>query len=294
MSTIPTLTLNDGIKIPKIGYGLGTANYGSECASHVVSALKTGYNYMDCAQMYANSKSFGQGFETFGGKREDVFVVQKCNLGGKTGTESHPRKILEGLLKDMKTDYVDLYLLHSPLLTKPLSLSEAWKVMEELKEEGLARSIGVSNFREEDILEIEKTWKVAPSVNQIEYHPYNFHAPNVQRLLGVMKKHSIHVEAYGPLTSLTGAKGGPVDEVVQEIAKSKGVEESQVLLNWALQTTGGVVVTTSTNEQRQKLQLEAVTKDITLTEDEINRISEAGKKKFFRYRMTDVWDAAKP
>ncbi|WWC87662.1 uncharacterized protein L201_002553 [Kwoniella dendrophila CBS 6074] len=290
-SQIPTLTLNDGIKIPRIGYGLGTANYGSECVPHVVSALKTGYNYIDCAQMYGNSKSFGEGFQQFGGKREDVFVVQKC---GKTGTESHPRKTLETLLKEMKIDYVDLYLLHSPLLCKPLSLSEAWKVMEELKAEGLAKSIGVSNFREEDILEIEKTWKVAPSVNQIEYHPYVFHAANVQRLLTLQKKHDIKVEAYGPLTSLTGAKGGPADEVVKEIAKSKGIGESQVLLNWALQTTQGVVVTTSTNEERQKIQLEAVTKSITLGQDEIDRISEAGKKKYFRYRMTDVWDAAKP
>ncbi|WWC60088.1 uncharacterized protein I303_102652 [Kwoniella dejecticola CBS 10117] len=288
---IPTLTLNDGTKIPRIGYGLGTANYGSECAQHVVSALKTGYNYIDCAQMYGNSKSFGEGFAKFGGKREDVYIVQKV---GKSGTESHPRKVLETLLKDMNTDYVDLYLLHSPLLLKPLSLSEAWKVMEELKEEGLARSIGVSNFREEDILEIEKTWKMPPSVNQIEYHPYNFHAPNVQRLLAIQKKHNIHVEAYGPLTSLTGAKNGPVDDVVEAIAKSKGIEESQVLLNWARQTTDGVVVTTSTNEERQKIQLEAITKNINLTQEELDQISEAGRKKFFRYRMTDVWDAAKP
>ncbi|WRT65506.1 uncharacterized protein IL334_002449 [Kwoniella shivajii] len=291
MSKVPTATLNDGVKIPKIGYGLGTANFGSECVPHVISALKTGYDYIDCAEMYGNSKSFGEGFEKFGGKREDVFVVQKCGANGK---ESHPRKTLERLLKEMKTDYVDLYLLHSPLLTKPLSLSEAWEVMEEIRADGLAKSIGVSNFREEDLIELEKTWKVVPSANQIEYHPYNFHPANMQRLLSFMKKHSIAVEAYGPLTPLTGAKGGPVDEIVKEIAKSKGIEESQVLLNWAAQTTQGVVVTTSTNPERQKIQLEAITKSSHLTEEEIDKISEAGKKKFFRYRMTDVWDAAKP
>ncbi|WVQ94474.1 hypothetical protein IAU59_001553 [Kwoniella sp. CBS 9459] len=286
---VPTITLNDGVKIPKIGYGLGTANYGKDSAENVVSALKVGYDYIDCAQMYGNSASFAEGFKKFGGKREDVFVVQKC---GKDGAKTDPRKILEGLLKEMNLEYVDLYLLHSPLLFE--SLSEAWAIMEKLKADGLAKSIGVSNFREEDLQEIKKTWKVVPSVNQIEYHPYNFYPANMQRLASFLKEHDIAIEAYGPLAPLTRATGGPVDEVVKKIAKDHGIEESQVLLKWAEQKSGGVLVTTSSNVERQRIQLEAVTKVSPLSNDEIEKISEAGKGRYFRAFMTDVWDAAKP
>ncbi|OCF34646.1 aldose reductase [Kwoniella heveanensis CBS 569] len=288
---VPTLTLNDGLKIPKIGYGLGTANYGKDSVNNVLSALEVGYDYIDCAQRYANSASFAEGFKRFGGKREDVFVLQKC---GKTGAKTDPRKVLEGLLKEMNLEYVDLYLLHSPLLFEPLSLSEAWAIMEKIKEDGLAKSIGVSNFREEDMQEIKKTWKVAPSVNQIEFHPYNYHPANMQRLVSFLKEHEIAIEAYGPLAPLTRATGGPIDGIVKQIAKDRGIEESQVLLKWAEQKTGGVLVTTSSNVERQKIQLEAVTKVSPLSDDEVEQISEAGKGRYFRAFMTDVWDAAKP
>ncbi|WVR04010.1 hypothetical protein IAU60_001009 [Kwoniella sp. DSM 27419] len=286
---VPTFTLNDGTKIPKIGYGLGTANYQKESADNVVSALKTGYDYIDCAQMYANSASVASGIKRWGGKREDVFIVQKC---GKTGTKCDPRAVLEGLLKDMETDYVDLYLLHSPILCAPLK--ENWAVMEKIKEDGLAKSIGVSNFREEDLQEIEKSWKVAPSVNQIEFHPYNWHPANMQRLVQFHQKHDIHIEAYGPLVPLVHSTGGPVDPIVKRIAKERQIEESQVLLKWSEGKTKGVVVTTSRQAERQKIQLEAITKLDPLSDAEVEEISEAGKGRYYRAFMQDVWEAAKP
>jgi len=109
--------------------------------------------------------------------------------------------------------------------------------------EGLTKSIGVSNFREEDLLELEKTWKIKPVVNQIEYHPYVFHAANVERLVAFHKKHDIRIEAYGPQTPLFRVPGGPVDAVVEGIAKAHKITPGQVLLLWAQQYTGGVVVT---------------------------------------------------
>jgi diketogulonate reductase-like aldo/keto reductase len=115
--------------------------------------------------------------------------------------------------------------------------------MEELVKEGLTRSIGVSNFREEDLLELEKTWKIKPAVNQIEFHPYLFHAANVQRLLALQKKHDIKVQSYGPQTPLFRVPGGPVDPVAERVAKEQGLTPGQVLLLWAHQYTGGVVVT---------------------------------------------------
>ncbi|OXG09930.1 aldose reductase [Cryptococcus neoformans Tu401-1] len=291
----PTITLNDGVKIPKIGFGLGTAHYGKECVEHLVSALKTGYTYIDCAQMYKNSKSVKDALEKWGGKRENVFILQKCgSSGGSSESEKDPKVILKSLLQEMGIDYVDLYLLHSPLLFAPkYSINEAWAIMEEIKSEGLAKSIGVSNFREEDLMELQKTWKVVPSVNQIEFHPYNYHADNMLRLQDFCHSNKITIQCYGPLTPLTKAPGGPVDPVVKKIAQAKGYEGSQVLLNWAAQKSQGVVVTTSANKDRQKLQLEAITQKGELTQEEVDEISEAGKKKFVRAFMQEVWDKAR-
>ncbi|WVQ73845.1 hypothetical protein IAR50_003426 [Cryptococcus sp. DSM 104548] len=289
---VPLVTLNDGTKIPRIGFGLGTKHFGKECASHLVSALQTGYTYIDCAEMYENGSSVKDALKQWDGKREDLFILQKCGQGRYT---KNPREILERLLEEMGIDHVDLYLLHSPLLFAPdYTLSEAWAIMEELQASGLTKSIGVSNFREEDLLEIQKTWKVVPAVNQIEFHPYNFHAPNMTRLLSFCSSLNITIECFAPLTPLTKAPGGPVDPVVSRIAAEKGYEPSQVLLNWAAQKSKGVVVTTSANEARQRTQLEAIGEKGPLSEAEVEEISEAGKTLFKRYSMEKVWDTAKP
>ena len=142
--------------------------------------------------------------------------------------------------------------------------------METLKKEGLTKSIGVSNFREEDIKELEKTWEIPPAVNQviayshntyghlvrqdeegalliqflqIEYHPYVYHPPNMLRLREVLDKYQIKIQSYGPQVPIVWAPGGPVDPVVEKIAKDKGVTPGQVLLAWASQKGGGPVVT---------------------------------------------------
>ncbi|WWD16713.1 hypothetical protein CI109_101144 [Kwoniella shandongensis] len=288
---IPTVTLNDGIKIPKIGYGLGTSNKGKDCRPYIQSALETGYTYLDCAYMYGNSNYLGDVLAEWKGKREDLFVLQKCGKDDGSADEKDPRKVLVQLLKDIKLDYVDLYLLHSPLLFD--DINKAWAIMEELKTEGLAKSIGVSNFREQDLLKLKETWKVVPSVNQIELHPYNAHAPNVVRLLDLCKENDITIQAYSPIAPLFRSPGGPVNEVVATIARDKGVEDSQVLLAWAAQRTNGVVVTTSTNRERQQIQLEAITKVSPLSQEEVDQISEAGKGRYFRWFQKDVWGEVK-
>lgn len=147
------------------------------------------------------------------------------------------------------------------------NLQECWKTMEALQKEGLTKSIGVSNFREEDILEIKKVWTVPPTVNQvrpaltfimassrssalsarltpqIEYHPYVYHAPNMLRLRSLMDAHDIKIEAYGPLTALFRSTGGPVEKVIRGIAEKHGSTEAQVHLAWAKQYGDGVIVT---------------------------------------------------
>ncbi|KAI9634003.1 NADP-dependent oxidoreductase domain-containing protein [Dioszegia hungarica] len=292
MSSSP-INLNDGTIIPPIGFGTGTGLYGSECADLVLSALNAGYRYLDSAQMYRNGSSIGEALKRWeGGSRKDVYIVTKFGQDGLKEEDWEPRKVLKEQMKLMGVDHVDLYLIHSPLFAKP-NLQECWKTMEALQKEGLTKSIGVSNFREEDILEIKKVWTVPPTVNQIEYHPYVYHAPNMLRLRSLMDAHDIKIEAYGPLTALFRSTGGPVEKVIRGIAEKHGSTEAQVHLAWAKQYGDGVIVTTSRNEGRQKEQLASLDK-VTLTADEVEQIAQAGKGRFFRFFMKHIWDEAKP
>ncbi|ORY25538.1 NADP-dependent oxidoreductase domain-containing protein [Naematelia encephala] len=287
----PTITLNDKSTIPAIGYGIGTTHFKSECTEHVVSALKTGYRYLDCAQQYTNSASVGDALKQWDGKREDLFILTKFGITGQT---VDPREVLDEELKKLGVDYVDLFLVHNPFYAEPNGLVGTWKILESLVESGKTRSIGVSNFREEDLLEMESEWKIPPAVNQIEYHPYVAHIPAYKRLLALCAKHNIIIQCYGPSTPIIRAPGGPVDHVIEDIASEEGSTVGQVLLQWAHQVTGGVVVTTSRQPARQKEQLEAITKLPPLSAAQLDAISEAGKLKTFRHFQPAVWNAAKP
>ncbi|CAD6564921.1 MAG: hypothetical protein TREMPRED_000399 [Tremellales sp. Tagirdzhanova-0007] len=268
-----------------------TAHFGRECTEHIISALKTGYTYLDGAQQYRNAKSIGEALKQWTGKREDLFVLTKF---GSDNLENDPRKALKELMDEMGVSYVDMYLIHNPLYSKPRPLSEVWKDMESLQKEGLCKSIGVSNFREEDLLEIKDHWTIPPAVNQIEYHPYVYHAANVQRLVKLCKEHRIALQCYGPLQSLVRFTGGPIDPVVEKIAKEKSVTTSQVLIAWTAQHSGGITVTTSKNAPRQEEQLNALREMSPLSEDQVNEIAEAGKGMFSRHFQRKVWDQAEP
>ncbi|KAK4687767.1 hypothetical protein P7C73_g2350, partial [Tremellales sp. Uapishka_1] len=312
MSTYSTLELSDGTVIPRIGFGIGndvpllayfnsrplsavgTAHYRADCTAFVVKALETGYRYLDAADMYANSESIGSALKEWKGDRKDLFLLTKC--GREEVEYTDPRKKLVQLLKEMNVEYVDLYLLHSPLLfgKSPSAINDAWKIMEELKAEGLTKSIGVSNFRDEDLQAIKATWTTPPVVNQIELHPYNIHEANMQRLLETCRANKITIEAYGPLTPLIRSPGGPIDPIVKAIAAEKGITEGQVLLSWAAQVVDGVVVTTSANPGRMKEQLQAIEQGPLLSPEQVNEITEKGRGRSHRHFMLPVWAAAKP
>lgn len=147
--------------------------------------------------------------------------------------------------------------------------------MEELKEAGLARSIGVSNYLIPDLESTLKTAKVIPSINQIEFHPYLQHGD----LLPFQKKHGIATAAYGPLTAVTKAKPGPVDEIYAALAKKYAVSEGEIALRWTIDSDV-VTITTSSKEQRLSDYLRATT--FKLTPKEVEEIGRLGLKKHFR------------
>jgi len=181
-------------------------------------------------------------------------------------------------LKKLQLDYVDLYLIHAPFFgneSNGTDLQSAWKAMEDIKSRGLAKSIGVSNFMPEHLSTIMQTATTPPAINQIEFHTY-LQQPD---LLAFHKKHGIATEAYGPLTPVTKAAPGPVDDILASLAKKYAVNPGEVLLRWCVDQDV-VAVTTSGKEQRLSDYLRAMT--FKLTPKEIERINEAGQGKKFR------------
>jgi diketogulonate reductase-like aldo/keto reductase len=171
---------------------------------------------------------------------------------------------------------VDLYLIHAPFFAESdEQLQGAWRAMEDVKASGKAKSIGVSNYVQKHLEATLKTAKVIPSINQVEYHPYLQHGD----LAAFQKKHNIALSAYGPLTPVMRAKGGPVDEVFGPLTRKYYVSEAEIALRWCIDQDI-VTITTSGKEERLRDYLRAMT--FKLTPREVKDIAEAGDKKHYR------------
>ncbi|EGS23894.1 alpha-keto ester reductase-like protein [Thermochaetoides thermophila DSM 1495] len=283
---IPTVKLSDGNEIPLLGYGLGTANFkrgnkdeiNEKIIGDTLTALKVGYYHLDGAEAYGNERELGLAISRSGLPRHQLFVTTKtsCRQGESIETAFSRSLAALGL------DYVDLYLIHSPFFSgpdpKPEELQAKWREMEAIKDSGRAKSIGVSNFLRPHLEAVLSIARHKPVVNQIEYHPYLQH--DVDDLIQLHREQGIVIEAYGPLTAVTKAKPGPVDEVYERLAKKYGVEEGDVALRWCLDQ-GVVALTTSGKEERLRGFRERLPK-FKLTEEEIQEISEKGRGKHYR------------
>ncbi|KZP01241.1 Aldo/keto reductase [Calocera viscosa TUFC12733] len=272
----PVLKLLDGQPIPQLAFGTGTALYGSDASLPVRRALAEGFVHIDTAQMYKNESSVGDALAACGIPRAQLFVTTKLDklAPGESVADS-----LKGSLKKLQLQYVDLWLVHSPIPFEAAGvLEEVWRGMEACKELGLAKSIGVSNFRPKDLERVLAVAKEKPVVNQIEFHPYV--QKQLTPLLALMKQHGILVESFGGLIPLTRATSGPVTPLLQSLAKKYGKTETQVLMGW-LRAKGGVAVTTTSKEERLREYLGAF--DVALTPEEVAEIDQAGAGLHFRH-----------
>ncbi|EIN07276.1 Aldo/keto reductase [Punctularia strigosozonata HHB-11173 SS5] len=280
-----TFQLNDGTSIPWIAFGTGTALYNRDAENAVVQAISLGVTHLDGAQVYGNEDSLGSAIAKSGKKREELYVVTKVYKlqEGETVIDN-----LKGSLKRLKLDYVDLFLIHSADSFFGRQ-QEIWKGLEAAKEAGLTKSIGVSNYRVQDLEELLAGAKVVPAVNQIEFHPYVYKA--ALPIYEFDKKHGILTTSYGGLSPIVRHQGGPLDKVLPGIrerlssAYGKPVSDGQVLTKWLLQK-GVLPVTTSSKAERIKEFLDTINVP-DLTDEEIKIIDDTGSA--VHHRVFQKW-----
>jgi 2,5-diketo-D-gluconate reductase A len=234
---VPSVTLHDGVEIPQLGFGVFQVP--PEDTQRVVEeALAAGYRHIDTAAAYGNEKGVGAAIAASGIPREDVFVTTKL-WNEQQGFDS-TLATFEKSLGRLDMEYLDLYLIHWPVPTRDRFV-ETWKAFERIRDEGRARTIGVSNFRIEDLERLERETDTVPTVNQVELHP-RFHQTELRAWHDL---HKIATEAWSPLGQ--GRLLG--EQPIVEIAERHGKTPAQAILRWHLQL-GNVVIPKSVTPER--------------------------------------------
>jgi 2,5-diketo-D-gluconate reductase A len=237
MNAIPDITLNNGVRIPQLGFGVFQIKP-EDTAEATLLALEAGYRHIDTAEMYRNEKGVGQALRQSGLNRADVFVTSKLNNG------FHARdaalKAFDETLAALGSDYVDLFLIHWPLPGVG-DYVETWKAMAEIYQSGRAKAVGVSNFQIAHLQRLLDETDLVPAVNQIEVHPYLTQDP--LRAFGAL--HGIATEAWSPI-----AQGNVLgDSVIKDVAERADRTPAQVTLRWHIQR-GDIVFPKSTHKER--------------------------------------------
>lgn len=240
---IPNLTLHDDVEIPQLGFGVFQVP--PEDTQEVVEqALDVGYRHIDTAGAYRNEKGVGAAIEVSGLPREDLFVTTKL-WNSQQGFET-TLDAFEASLSRLGLEYVDLYLIHWPVPTEDRFV-DTWRAFERVHGEGRSRTIGVSNFRVEDLERLEAETEARPTVNQIELHPWFQQA----ELRAWHADHQIVTEAWSPL-----AQGALLEEeTITAIAARHGKTPAQAILRWHLQL-GNVVFPKSVTPERIRENIE--------------------------------------
>lgn len=279
------VALNTDYKMPLIG--LGTWNAAEEKVYQAVRwAIKAGCQYVDCAAVYDNEETVGQALHDAVAEgdieRKNLFVASK--LWNTAHKPADVRPALEQSLKNLQTDYLDLYSLHWPVAENPLNgetldipPEETWREMEKARNDGLVRSVGVANFTQKKLKDLIDKSEIVPAVNQVEIHPYL--AQN--ELVEFCRKNGIVVAACAPLGesgddmgTKEGAPSLPSDPVVIEIAGKNSITVAQVLIAWGLKR-GLVEIPSSVLFDRIDEYLGAL--NVVLDDDDMKRLNSIGK-----------------
>lgn len=251
------VTLSNGVKMPILGYGVYQVTK-DECERCVLDALEVGYRSIDTAQSYFNEEEVGSAMKKSGIPREEIFLTSKVWVEHYGYEET--RKSVEESLRKLQTDYLELMLLHQPFN----DYYGAYRALEDLYDEGKLRSIGVSNFYPDRLVDLASFTRIPPMVNQIETHVLNQRTEDHEW----MGKYHIAHEAWAPFGE---GRGGLFDnEVLQQIGEKYGKTAAQVMLHWNIQR-GVIVLPKSTHKERMIQNLDVF--DFTLTDADMSAIA---------------------
>ncbi|MFF4345203.1 aldo/keto reductase [Kitasatospora sp. NPDC001540] len=257
-TTIPNVTLNNGVRMPQLGFGVFQVP-DEETTAAVAAALEAGYRSVDTAAVYGNERGVGKALAASGLPREELFVTTK--LWNADQGHDATLRAFDASLDKLGLEYVDLYLIHWPTPARDL-YAESWKAIERLAAEGRIRAAGVSNFQPAHLTRLIEAGGLVPAVNQVELHPGLQQA----ELRAFHAAHGIVTEAWSPL-----AQGAVLDDpAVTAIAARTGKSPAQVVLRWHLQL-GNVVIPKSVTPARIRQNLDVF--DFALTEDDLAAIA---------------------
>ncbi|MCZ3622002.1 aldo/keto reductase [Lactobacillus mulieris] len=256
-----TYTLNNGVKIPVVGFGTWQTPDGEVAEKSVLAALNSGYRHIDTAAAYGNEESVGRAIKNSGIKRDELFVTTK--LWNTDHGYERTKKAIDTSLMKLGLDYLDLYLIHWP---NPVAMrdnwaelnSESWQAMEEAQKAGKIRAIGISNFRKHHLDALLENADVIPAVNQIYLNPSDLQT-DVRK---ENEKHNILSEAYSPL----GTGDLLSNELVNKLAQEHGKSPAQILIRWSLEH-GFVPLPKSVHEEYIKANGQVF--DFTLSNEEM-------------------------
>ena len=267
------VTLNNGVKMPILGFGVFQIDDMKECEEAVYNALKAGYRLIDTAAAYGNEEAVGRAIKRSGIPREEIFVTTK--LWVSDANYEKAKLAFETSLKKLDLEYIDLYLIHQPFN----DVYGAWRAMTELYKEGKIKAIGVSNFYPDRLVDFIMNNEVVPAVNQVETHPFNQQVKANE----IMKEYGVQIESWGPFAE--GKNGIFANEILSEIGKKYNKSVAQVILRWLIQRD---VVVIPKSVRKERIEENFNVFDFELNSEDMGKISELDKKESLFLNHGDV------
>lgn len=263
--------LNNGVEMPILGFGVFQVTDLEECERSVVDAIQTGYRLIDTAQSYMNEEAVGKAIKSSGVPREDLFITTKLWI--QSNGYDGARKAFDDSLKKLQLDYLDLYLIHQPYG----DVYGEWRAMQELYKEGRVRTIGVSNFHPDRLIDLIVHNEIVPAVNQIETHPFHQQI-ETQKFL---QEAGVQIESWGPFAE--GKNGIFQNEILLSIGRKYNKTVAQVILRWLTQR-GVIVIPKSVRKERMEENFNSL--DFELSAEDISSITTLDQKAslFFDHR----------